>query len=162
MSELPTIVFLELVPSPDDSASTDHDSVFASWVGVLATGFGAEVIRASHAAVTLRARSAGPAVDLAATVVAEVAGTRFYPPARGGLDTPVAPEGLAQTEANARAVSALADPGQVLLTETTRESAGQLWGVQLHDFGRQRLERRSDAVELWAAIKKPDGHGPPR
>jgi adenylate cyclase len=144
-----------------DEAAADLAMRFASSASAVACDHGAEVVKGLGDAVMVHADDAGQAVRLALDLLRELARDDLMPPMHAGLHTgPAVGRGgdwWGATVNVAARVAAVAGPGQVLLTEATRLSAGQTDSVRLRELGPLRLKNITLPVQVYAASVVPAG-----
>jgi adenylate cyclase len=160
MSE-PTFLFADLsgftalTEAHGDEDAAELAAEFESRVDALLAEHEAEQVKAIGDAVMIRCRDAGLAVRLGLRIVGDVGRQHGFPSVRVGMHTGPAVERAgdwfgAAVNLAAR-VSGAAAGGEVLLTEATREAAGEVDGIDLVERGRQSLRNVSEPVMLFAA-----------
>ena len=144
-----------------DEAAADLAMRFVSSASAVAYEHGAEVVKGLGDAVMVHADDAGRAVRLALDLLTEVGQDDEMPPLHAGLHTgPAVGRGgdwWGATVNVAARVAAVAGPGQVLLTEATRLSAGQADSIRLSELGPLRLKNITLPVQVYAASAVPTG-----
>jgi adenylate cyclase len=147
--------FTALTEAHGDEQAADLAADFSREVGELLADHDASEIKGIGDAVMILARSAEDAVRLGLHVVHDVGRRHGFPAVRVGMHTGPAVEregdwfGAAVNLA-AR-VAGAASGCEVLLTEATRSSAGEMPDVQLRDHGDERFKNVAEPVRLWAA-----------
>jgi adenylate cyclase len=150
-----------------DEAAADIALDFAERASMLSARHGAEVIKSLGDAVMVHARDAAAAVSLALDLVAECDRDPSLPPIHVGLHT-----GPAFKRANdwwgatvnvAARVAAAATAGQILLTDRTRQSAGEMHATELRGLGPLHLKNIPSPVDVFAArrVDRPMPGGDP-
>jgi adenylate cyclase len=144
-----------------DEAAADLAMRFVSSASAVAYEHGAEVVKGLGDAVMVHADDAGRAVQLALDLLREVGLDDEMPPLHAGLHTgPAVGRGgdwWGATVNVAARVAAVAGPGQVLVTEATRVSAGQTDSIRLRELGPLRLKNITLPVRVYAASAAPAG-----
>ena len=144
-----------------DEAAADLAMRFVSSASAVAYDHGAEVVKGLGDAVMVHADDAGRAVRLAVDLLTEVGQDDEMPPLHAGLHTgPAVGRGGDWWGASvniAARVAAAAGPGQILLTEATRLSAGQPESIRLRELGPLRLKNITLPVQVYAASAAPAG-----
>jgi adenylate cyclase len=144
-----------------DEAAADLAMRFVSSASEVAYDHGAEVVKGLGDAVMVHADDAGRAVRLALDLLTEVGQDAEMPPLHAGLHTgPAVGRGgdwWGATVNVAARVAAVAGPGQVLLTEATRMSAGRTESIRLRELGALRLKNITLPVQVYAASAAPTG-----
>lgn len=152
--------FTALTEAHGDERAADLVGDFGAAVRELLPEHRASEIKAIGDALMLRAVESSSAIKLGLRIVEVVGNQHGFPMVRVGMHTgpAVHREGdwFGTTVNVAARVSGLASAGQVLLTESTRRSAGSLKGIDLQQRGRQRLKNVAEPVVLYAAFR--DGH----
>lgn len=148
--------FTALTEAMGDEEAADLAGEFCDTVRELAPLHAAEAVKAIGDALMLRGDDAALAIRLGLRVVHEVGGRHYWPTVRVGMHTGPAAERNGDwfgTTVNVAArVSGLAGGGEVLLTEATRDEAGELEGLQLREHGRHPLKNVSEPLLLYAAL----------
>lgn len=144
-----------------DEAAADLAMRFVSSASTVARDHRAEVVKGLGDAVMVHADDAGRAVRLALDLLSEVGQDDLMPPLHAGLHTgPAVGRGgdwWGATVNVAARVAAVAGPGQILVTEATRLSAGQTDLIHLRELGALRLKNISLPVQVYAASAAPAG-----
>lgn len=117
--------------------------------------YDASEVKALGDGVLLRVPHAADAVRLGVRIAEEVGGRKGIPLVKVGIHTGSAVErdsdwfgGSVNTAAR---VVALAEGGEVLLTDATRAAAGELFEIELRDVGERRLKNVSKPVTVYRA-----------
>lgn len=152
--------FTTLTEAYGDQHAAEIAGRFRTGVQDLLDAHHASEVKALGDGILLRVPSAPAAVQLAVQIVEEVAGRDGVPLARVGVHTGSAVERdgdwFGSAVNTAARVVALAEGGQVLVTEATRTAAGELPGIQLRRAGERRLRNLSTPVVVYRA----DSNGP--
>ena len=140
----------------DEAAAALAEASAARLVRRLVREHRAEAVRTIGDAVIVRTEEARPAVELGLAIVAELGRHPESSAARVGMHTGPAEnrggEWLGATVDVAARACAAASGGEVLLTEATREAAGELDGVELERRGELRVMRAAEPVALFRAV----------
>jgi adenylate cyclase len=140
-----------------DEAAADVAIAFADRASALAADHGAEVVKSLGDAVMVHSRDAAVMVELALDLLAECDADPSLPPIHIGMHT-----GRAFRRANdwwgctvnvAARVAAAATAGQLLVTNATRLSAGEMDSTQLLGLGFLTLKNIPAPVEVFAASR---------
>jgi len=148
--------FTALTEAHGDERAADLAAFFSREVRELLPDHDASEVKGIGDAVMIRAGSAEGAVRLGLRVVHDIGRRHGFPAVRVGMHTGPAVErerdwfGAAVNLA-AR-VAGAASGCEVLLTEATRSSAGEMSGVQLRERGDERFKNVAQPVRLWAAF----------
>lgn len=122
--------------------------------GLLETHHASEV-KALGDGILLRVPSAAAAIGLGVRIADDVAGRDGVPLARVGVHTGSAVERdgdwFGSAVNTAARVVALAEAGQVLVTEAARTAAGDIPGIRLREAGERRLRNVSTPVVVYGA-----------
>jgi adenylate cyclase len=106
----------------------------------------------------LRAGDPAAAIQLGLHIVHDVGAQHGFPLVRVGMHTGPAVERAGDwfgaTVNLAARVSAAAAGGEVLLTTSTREAAGNVTGVELHKRGRWTFRNVSAPIQVYAAVRQ--------
>jgi adenylate cyclase len=166
MPEEPSSTFLfadlagytALTEAHGDEQAADLAGDFCDAVRKLLPEYDAEDIKAIGDEVMVRGKEAAQAVQLALRIVHEVGERHGFPSVRIGMHTGRAVERggdwFGTTVNVAARVSGLASGGEVLLTEATREAAGELDHIELRKRGEESLKNVPEPVAVYAALRK--------
>jgi adenylate cyclase len=150
--------FTALTEAMGDEDAADLAEDFCAAVRALLPDHAAEEIKAIGDAVMLRAPEAREAILLGLRVVHDVGGRHFFPAVRVGMNTGAAVERggdwFGTTVNLAARVCGEAGGGETLLTDKTRQAAGEVPGVQLHDRGKRTLKNVAEPLSLFAAMRE--------
>ena len=139
-----------------DEEAADVAEGFADAVQLILPGYRAEEVKRIGDAVMLRTEEASRAVELALRVATEVGEQHGSPTVRVGINTGTAIERggdwFGATVNVAARVAGAAAGGQVLLTKSTRDAAGQLDSIEFLPRGRRKLRNVSKPVQLYEAV----------
>ena len=120
---------------------------------------GGEVVKSLGDAVMVRTADAADSIRLALDLVNEFSQDPALPAIHAGLHTGPAVQRAddwwGATVNIAARVAAAADPGQVLVTETSRVQAGEVASTRWHGPEPLRLKNISLAVKVYAASRAP-------
>jgi class 3 adenylate cyclase/YHS domain-containing protein len=118
--------------------------------------YGGEEVKAIGDALMLRVEDPAAAVRIGIDLAHHEMRTHEHPAVRVGMHHGSAVERggdwLGGTVNIAAPVAALAQSGEVVLTATTREAAGELEGIAFRERGVERLRNVRDPVSLYTAI----------
>jgi class 3 adenylate cyclase/YHS domain-containing protein len=148
--------FTALTEAHGDEQAADLVGEFSDVVHKLLSAHDAHEVKTIGDAIMIRGGSAAASVQLGTRIVRDVGAQHGFPMIRVGMHTGNAVErngdwfGAAVNLA-AR-VSGVASGGEVLVTETTRASAGDVDGVAFREHGRQALKNIDEPVLLFAAV----------
>jgi adenylate cyclase len=150
--------FTAMTEAMGDESAVEIARRFCEELDQVAPDFGAEVLKEIGDAVMVRATSADSAVRLGVHVAEEVGDQHEFPTVRVGMHTGPAIERSgdwygAAVNLAAR-VSAEASGREVLLTEATREAAGEIEGIEMRTRGRRSLRNVAEPVDLYAAVRE--------
>lgn len=149
--------FTALTEAHGDDHAADLVSEFAGRVRDLLPEYGGEDMKTIGDAVMLRCDSASRAVDLGLRIVEEIAAMPGFPVVRVGLHSGPAVERdgdwFGATVNLAARVSAAASGGEVLITEATRQAAGELGPVLLQKLGPMDFKNVRDPVTIYHASR---------
>jgi class 3 adenylate cyclase/YHS domain-containing protein len=149
--------FTALTEAHGDEQAADLAAEFSDTVRQLLPEYVAEEVKTIGDAIMLRCEEARAAIDLGLRIVDEVGARPQFPIVRVGMHTGPAIErggdwfGAAVNLA-AR-VSGVAGGDEVLLTEATRQAAGRLEGIQLHQRGKQRFKNIKEPIAVYRAVR---------
>jgi adenylate cyclase len=105
----------------------------------------------------IHAEDAGAAVRLATCVVCEIGAQHGFPTIRIGVHTGPAVERdgdwFGSAVNLAARIAAMATGGEILLSDQTREAAGEIEGIDLEQRGRRELRAVGEPVLLHAAVR---------
>jgi adenylate cyclase len=150
--------FTAMTEAMGDEPAVEVAGEFCDRVGSVAPDFGAEPIKPIGDAVMLRADDAEPAIRFGLHIAHEVGDTHFLPTVRVGMHTgPAIERGgdwFGATVNVAARVSSEASGSEVLLTETTREAAGHVDGIELRERGRRQLRNLAEPITLYVAVRE--------
>lgn len=148
--------FTALTEAHGDDQATELAFDFFTAVGELLSEHRAERVKAIGDALMLRGEDAGQAVRLAVRIVNEVGAQHSFPMIRIGLNTGPAVEREGDWFGSAvnlaARVTSLAGGGEVLLTDATREAAGELPGIELQTRGPRAFKNVAQQVSIFAAL----------
>ena len=168
---MPTFLFADLAgftaltEAHGDEQAADLAGDFCGLVRSLLPDHDAHEVKTIGDALMIRGANPAGSVLLGTRIVREVGAQHGFPMIRVGMHTGAAVErdgdwfGAAVNLA-AR-VSGVATGGEVLLTEDTRTSAGDVAGIAFREHGRQVLKNVSQPVLLFAAVTQ-GPHDPAR
>jgi adenylate cyclase len=155
--------FTALTEAMGDADAADLAGQFLDAVRDLLPEHRAHPVKAIGDALMIRAEEASEAIRLGLRIVNEVGGHPFFPTVRVGMHTGPAVERdgdwFGATVNVAARVSGIAGGGEVILTEETRQAAGDLAGLGFHERGRQELRNVEEPVLLYAAVRRDAGSG---
>jgi adenylate cyclase len=142
-----------------DEAAADLAVYFLSRASSLASIHGGELIKSLGDAVMVRTEDAADSIRLALDLVNEFSEDPALPAIHAGLHTGPAVRRAGDwwgaTVNIAARVAAAADPGQVLVTETSRIQAGQVASTRWRGLEPLRLKNIRHAVKVYAASRAP-------
>jgi adenylate cyclase len=147
--------FAALTEAHGDEQAADLARDFSQRVREFLSDYEASEIKGIGDALMLRASSARQAVLLGLRVVHELGRSHGFPAVRIGMHTGPAVERegdwFGATVNVAARVAGLAAGCEVLLTDATKHSAGDMANVQFRERGAERFKNVSEPVHLFAA-----------
>jgi adenylate cyclase len=150
--------FTALTEAHGDEHAADLVEEFSRAAGELVPDFGAQLVKTIGDALMLRAPQAPAAVRLGCALTGELLADHGYPAIRVGMHHGQAVERggdfLGAAVNLAARISGLASGGEVLLSEATRDAAGDPDGIRFIDRGPRRLRNVASAVRVFAAISE--------
>jgi adenylate cyclase len=150
--------FTALTEAHGDEHAADLVGGFCLAVRQLLAEHQAQEVKTIGDALMLRAGDPAAAIRLALRVVHDVGTQHGFPLVRVGMHTGPAVERAGDwfgaTVNLAARVSAAASGGEVLLTATTRDAAGDVAGVELRDHGRRAFRNVSAPVQVYVAVRQ--------
>lgn len=153
--------FTALTEAHGDAAALEIATRFQARVRELLPGEGAEVVKTIGDEVMIRAPDAGQAVELGLRIVEELA-MPGAPPVRVGMHSgpAIGHEGdwFGATVNLASRIAGAARPGEVLLTEATRDEASGC-GLELEPRGPHRFKHIHDPVPVFR-VARPGARAP--
>jgi adenylate cyclase len=142
-----------------DEAAADLALYFLSRASSLASIHGGEVVKSLGDAVMVRTEDAADSIRLALDLVNEFSQDPGLPAIHAGLHTGPAVQRAddwwGATVNIAARVAAAADPGEVLVTETSRAQAGEVASTRWQGPEPLRLKNIRLAVKVYAASRAP-------
>ncbi len=148
--------FTALTEAHGDEQAADLVGEFCGTVRELLAAHHAHEVKTIGDAVMIRAGDAAAAVLLGTRIVATVGAQHGFPMVRVGMHTGPAVERegdwFGATVNVAARVSGVATGGEVLVSDATRESAGEVDGVAFQERGRQAFKNVAEPVLLHAAL----------
>ena len=152
--------FTALTEAHGDQEAAELAGRFFEEVRGLLSEHGAEEVKTIGDAVMVRCDDPERAVCLGLHLVEEIGGRPEFPSVRVGLHTgpAVARQGdwFGAAVNLAARISGAAAGGEVLLSEGTREAAGEMTGIELRDRGTERFHNVSRPVRLFHAVREGD------
>jgi adenylate cyclase len=149
--------FTALTEAHGDDQAADLVDEFSRAAAALLSNHQAELVKTIGDALMLRVAKPTEAVKLGLALTGEILAEHGYPAVRVGMHYGPAVNRAGDwfgTAVNLAArISGLAAGGEVLLSEATREPAGDIEGVQYHDRGSHRLRNLSEPVHVFAAAR---------
>ena len=145
-----------------DERAADVAISFQRAVAALAAEHGCEVVKSIGDGMLLRSEDGGAALGLARRIV-QLAPEAWLPAVRVGLDTgPAAQRGddwFGSTVNTASRVTSAARPGELLMTERTREACSDETRARLRRRGRRRLDGLPEDHALFGDGRSRPGGG---
>jgi len=149
--------FTALTEAHGNEEAADLAADFGRCVRALLPDYGAEEVKTLGDAIMLQCHNATSAVELGLRIVEEVNNRPQFPIVRVGMHSGDAVERSGDWFGNAvnvaARVSAAAGGNEVLLTQATREAAGELDGIELSRHGQQRFKNVREPVSLYRASR---------
>ncbi len=150
--------FTALTEAHGDQQAVDVVAEFSTAVRTLLVAHEAREVKAIGDALMIHGRNPAAAIRLGLAIVHDVGGRHGFPAVRVGMNTGAALERdgdwFGTTVNVAARVSGIATGGEVLLTDATRVSAGELHDIGLHERGRRALKNIGEPVLLFAAVRE--------
>ena len=163
MSEPGTFIFADLAgftaltEAHGDEEAADLAADFFQSVRMLLPEYRATEIKAMGDELMIRAEDAGAAIRLALCIVCEIGAKHGFPTIRIGVHTGPAVERdgdwFGSAVNLAARIAATATGGEVLLSDQTRQAAGEIEGLELEQRGRRELRNIREPVLLYAAVR---------
>jgi len=151
--------FTALTEAHGDEDAADLAAEFCRCVRELLPDHGAAEIKTIGDAMMVRADDPARAVELGVRIVADVGARPSFPIVRVGMHTGPAikrdGDWFGAAVNLAARISSLAGGDEVLLSEDTRNAAGELNGIELRRHGEHRFKNVRDAVAIFRAA--PEG-----
>jgi class 3 adenylate cyclase/YHS domain-containing protein len=148
--------YTALTEAHGDADAAELAAQFCRAISEVAAASGGEVIKTIGDAVMVRHDVPAEAVTLGLAAAHDVIAGHGFPAVRVGMHhgTAIAREGdwFGATVNLAARVAAVAAGGEVLVTGTVRERAGELEGVEFQSRGEQRIRNVAAPVPLFAAV----------
>jgi class 3 adenylate cyclase/YHS domain-containing protein len=148
--------YTALTEAHGDADAAELAAQFCRAISEVAAANGGEVIKTIGDAVMVRHDVPADAVTLGLAAAHDVIAGHGFPAVRVGMHhgTAIAREGdwFGATVNLAARVAAVAAGGEVLVTGTVRERAGELEGVEFQSRGEQRIRNVAAPVPLFAAV----------
>lgn len=152
--------FTAMTEAMGDERAADLAADFCERLESEAPDFGAEPIKRIGDAVMLRCERAEDGIRFGLHIAHEVGESHYFPTVRVGMHTGNAIERggdwFGSTVNLAARVSGEASGTEVLLTEATREAAGEVSGAEIRERGRRVLRNVGQPVLLYAAVPRGD------
>lgn len=150
--------FTALTEAHGDQEAADVVAEFSTAVRTLLAAHEAREVKAIGDALMIHGRNPVAAIRLGLAIVHDVGGRHGFPAVRVGMNTGAALERdgdwFGTTVNVAARVSGIATGGEVLLTDATRATAGELHDIGLHERGRRALKNIGEPVLLFAAVRE--------
>jgi class 3 adenylate cyclase/YHS domain-containing protein len=150
--------FTALTEAHGDEHAVQLAAEFCEWVRELLPGHGAEEVKTIGDAVMLRCDEPAAAVELGLRIVEGIGAKPEFPVVRVGMHTGTAIERgedwFGATVNLAARVSGAAGGSEVLLTEATREAAGELGAIELRQRGEQRFKNVRESIRVYRAVRE--------
>jgi class 3 adenylate cyclase/YHS domain-containing protein len=148
--------YTALTEAHGDADAAELAATFCREISEVARASGGEVIKTIGDAVMVRHRDPAQAVLLGLTAAHDVMAGHGFPAVRVGMHhgTAIEREGdwFGATVNLAARVAAVAAGGEVLVTNTVRDAAEQLEGVEFESRGHHRMRNVALPVPLFAAL----------
>jgi adenylate cyclase len=150
--------FTALTEAHGDEESAELTGQFFSSVRALLEEHDGEEVKTIGDAIMIHTASAASAVRLALRIVRELGAQHGFPAIRVGMHTGPATERsgdwFGATVNTAARISGVAGGGEVLVTEATRESAGEVEAVEFRRRGYEQLKNVAEPALLYAAVPR--------
>jgi adenylate cyclase len=155
--------FTALTEAHGDDEAADLAGQFFEEIGELASACDAQVVKTIGDAVLVRVPQPDDALELAVRIVSDIGARHGAPTVRIGMHTGTAVERggdwFGGTLNLAARISSIAAGGDILLSEATRQAAGELSGITLRTRGEHRFKNIADPIKLFAALSA-EGQAP--
>jgi adenylate cyclase len=155
--------YSSLTEREGDDVAADVAIRFAAEVSRLAAERGIELVKRVGDAVMLRGEDARAVVRLGLSLQSEVAGKSDLPEIHAGVHTGCAVarggDWWGATVNIASRVATAAEAGQLLITEATKEAAGDLGETRLRALGTRSFRNISSPIHVYDAASR--SAGPP-
>jgi adenylate cyclase len=152
--------FTALTEAHGDEEAAELVGEFEAVVGALVEQHRGETVKTIGDAVMIHVHDPGEAIHLGLAIVQTLGARSRFPVVRVGIHTGTAVERsgdwLGSGVNVAARVTGAATGDEVLLTETTRELAGPLDGVEVEARGAVRLRNIPEPVRLFRALARHD------
>jgi adenylate cyclase len=149
--------FTALTEAHGDEEATELVANYFESVRVLLPEHQTEEIKVIGDEVMLHCEDTAAALRLSLCIVHDVGAKHGFPSIRIGLNTGPAIERdgdwFGSTVNLAARIAGLAGGGEVLLSQATKDAAGDLSGIDLHERGRRELKNVRQPVLLFAAVR---------
>jgi adenylate cyclase len=150
--------FTALTEAHGDEEAAELATLFSDCVHSLLPESGAEAVKTIGDAVMVRCDAASAAVELGLRIIEGVGSRPQFPVVRVGMHTGQAigrdGDWFGSAVNLAARVSGVAGGDEVLLTEATKEAAGELGGIELERRGERRFKNVREAVALYEARRE--------
>lgn len=148
--------FTALTEAHGDEQAADLAADFSRQIREFLPDYGATEVKGIGDAVMLRAESAEKAVRLGLRIVHDVGRRHGFPAVRIGMHTGPAVERdgdwFGATVNVAARVAGIASGCEVLISEATKRSAGEIQDIRLRERGEERFKNVAEPVRLYAAF----------
>jgi class 3 adenylate cyclase/YHS domain-containing protein len=150
--------FTALTEAHGDEQAADLVATFVSAVSPLLATHNARLVKTIGDALMIDCSDAALAIRLGIRIVGEVGGQHGFPIVRVGMHTGPAAERdgdwFGATVNLASRISAVARGGEVVVSDTTRQAARDVPGIELHERGPHSLRNTVAPVLLFEAVEK--------
>ncbi len=148
--------FTQLTEAHGDHEAADLVERYADNLDLLASEYGADVVKTIGDAVMMRVPNACDAVAIGVRIVDEVGAQHGVPAVRVGIDYGPAAERkgdyIGRTVNTAARVTELAGAGEVLMTSAVQSTAGNVEGSEVKDHGCHKLKGISNELVIYRAF----------
>ena len=149
--------FTALTEAHGDEDAAELAADYFEAVRALLSEHQTEEIKVIGDELMLRCSDAAGAVELSLAIVHDVGAQHGFPSVRAGLNTGPAVERqgdwFGATVNVAARIADLARGGEILLSEATKNAAGDVSGVEFRERGRRELKNVHEPVLLYAAVR---------
>jgi len=149
--------YTALTEAHGDERAAELAADFFSCVRSLLEEHSAHEVKTIGDAVMLRCERPSEAVGLGLAIVAAVDAEEWFPPVRVGMSTGEAidrdEDWFGSTVNLAARIAGEAGGGEVLLSDATREAAGEVDGIEFHRHGEVELRNVPQPVTLYRAAR---------
>jgi adenylate cyclase len=153
--------FTALTEAHGDEEAANFAADFFACVRDLLPKYGAEEVKTIGDAVMVRCSHAEAAVELGLAIAEEVGKRSRFPIVRVGMHTGPAAERSGDWYGSAvnvaARISGIAAGNEVLVTDSTREAAGEPAGIEFRHHGARQFKNVGEPIEVYRAARTHEG-----